>query len=90
MLKGLFVLVIAAVFCCFATAGPRSKGARAEFQRLQPCPATGKPRGACPGYEVDHITPLKCQGADAPHNMQWLTVGQHRIKTRREAKICRR
>lgn len=58
--------------------------------RQHPCPASGKHRGPCPGYEVDHKIPLKCNGADAPHNMQWLTVEQHRIKTKREAGICRR
>ena len=58
--------------------------------KMNPCPATGKARGACPGWQVDHIKPLKCGGADLPHNMQWLTVEQHKIKTAREAKDCRR
>lgn len=71
-------------------ADARSRSARAEFMRQHPCPASGKHRGPCPGYEVDHKIPLKCNGADAPHNMQWLTVEQHRIKTKREAGICRR
>lgn len=83
--------VLAAAACSLPTPGiERSRLARAEFQRSNPCPATGKARGACPGYEVDHITPLKCRGADAPHNMQWLTVEQHKIKTRQEAILCRR
>jgi hypothetical protein len=30
-------------------------------------------RGACPGYVVDHVTPLKRGGADKPSNMQWQT-----------------
>jgi hypothetical protein len=68
---------------------PRSPAARADFQRLHPCPATDKSRGPCPGWQVDHITPLKCGGPDAPHNMQWLTVEQHKIKSAREAKHCR-
>lgn len=85
--------LVAALLILGATAGDaaqRSRAARAEFQRSNPCPVTGKARGACPGYQVDHITPLKCNGADAPHNMQWLTVEQHKIKTAREAKECRR
>lgn len=68
----------------------RSPRARAEFVRQHPCPATGKKHGACPGYQVDHRMPLKCGGADAPHNMQWLTVAQHKAKTAREAAACRR
>lgn len=70
-------------------AGPRSPAARAEFVKANPCPATGK-RGACPGWEVDHVVPLKCDGPDTPANMQWLTVEQHREKTRRESGLCRR
>jgi hypothetical protein len=52
----------------------RSSSARAAFERSHPCPSTGKTSGACPGYVVDHITPLKRGGADAPSNMQWQTV----------------
>jgi hypothetical protein len=74
-----------------AVAGPeRSRAARAEFQRLNPCPATGKSRGACPGWQVDHRVPLKCGGADAPWNLQWLTIEDHKAKTRAEAGSCRR
>lgn len=83
------LLSIACLLTSPSDAWARSKAARSEFQRQNPCPVTGKPRGPCSGYEVDHITPLKCKGADAPHNMQWLTVEQHKIKTRREAKECR-
>jgi hypothetical protein len=49
----------------------RSAAARAEFKRQQPCPSTGKSRGPCPGYVIDHIKPLACGGADMPENMQW-------------------
>lgn len=73
-----------------AEAGPsRSAKARAEFVKANPCPATGRHRGACPGWEVDHIQPLKCKGEDSPQNMQWLTVEQHKLKTKREARLCR-
>lgn len=68
----------------------RSSAARAEFQRLHPCPATGAPRGACPGWQVDHVEPLKCGGPDTPANMQWLTIEEHKLKTKREARLCRR
>lgn len=94
MAQSLPALILASALAALpvvAEAGShRSRSARAEFMRQQPCPVTGRARGPCPGYEVDHITPLKCRGADAPHNMQWLTVEQHRVKTRREAMLCRR
>ena len=73
-----------------APAPARSAAARAEFIRANPCPATGRTRGACPGWQVDHITPLKCGGPDRPANMQWLTVEQHKAKTRAEARWCLR
>lgn len=72
-----------------AVAGERSRTLRAEFQRLHPCPSTGKAAGACPGWEVDHIEALICGGKDEMRNLQWLTVGAHREKTRVEVKLCR-
>ena len=49
----------------------RSQKAKGDFKRQHPCPSTGKSRGACPGYVIDHVTPLKRGGADRPSNMQW-------------------
>lgn len=92
----LSLLVAGSIFATVIASGPaearpyRSPQARAEFVRATPCPSTGKPRGACPGWEVDHVEPLKCGGADAPANMQWLTVEQHRAKTKMESKLCRK
>lgn len=71
-----------------ALALPRSYAAKAEFKRANPCPATEKKRGPCPGWEIDHVVPLKCKGDDRPANMQWLTVADHKEKTRREAPLC--
>jgi hypothetical protein len=62
----------------------RDPAARREFQRQHPCPATGKTSGACPGYVVDHIVPLKRGGADKPENMQWQTKEAARAKDRIE------
>jgi hypothetical protein len=52
----------------------RSETAKHDFQKSHPCPATGKASGPCPGYVVDHVTPLKRGGADSPRNMQWQTT----------------
>ena len=72
-----------------ADALTRNHAARAEFVRRNPCPSTGATQGPCPGWQVDHVIPLKCNGLDRPENMQWLTVEQHKAKTASEAKACR-
>lgn len=70
-------------------AAERSRPLRAEFQRLNPCPATGNSRGPCPGFHVDHREALICGGRDELANLQWLPVAEHRKKTRVEVKLCR-
>jgi 5-methylcytosine-specific restriction endonuclease McrA len=66
----------------------RSAAAKDAFKRQQPCPSTGKSRGACPGYVIDHVKPLECGGADAPSNMQWQTVAAGKAKDKTE-RNCR-
>jgi hypothetical protein len=58
----------------------RSAAAKGSFRKSHPCPSTGKTSGACPGYEVDHRTPLACGGSDSPGNMEWLTKSANRSK----------
>jgi len=48
--------------------------------KSHPCPATGKTTGACKGYVIDHVVPLKRGGADAPANMQWQTTAAAKAK----------
>lgn len=92
----LFALVTASAFALLllldanAAAPPlRSAALRAEFQRLNPCPATGLARGPCPGWQIDHREALVCGGRDELQNLQWLTVDEHKAKTRVEVKLCR-
>ena len=61
----------------------RSSACR-EFQRRKACPSTGRTSGACAGYVVDHIIPLKRGGLDAPNNMQWQTIAEAKAKDRVE------
>ena len=58
----------------------RSKASRDAFTKKYPCPSTGTTSGACPGYVVDHVTPLKRGGADDPSNMQWQTKEAASVK----------
>lgn len=62
----------------------RSPAAKTAFKKGHLCPATGRSSGACPGYVVDHVTPLKGGGADKPENMQWQTTAAAKAKDKAE------
>src|SRR5437868_4659846 len=66
----------------------RSSTAKHQFQHSHPCPSTGKASGACPGYVIDHVKPLKRggadAGADAPSNMQWQSKAVAKAKDKTE------
>lgn len=86
---GVHAAIVLAFVSVHAIAADRSPAIRAEFMRQNPCPATGSTRGACPGYQVDHREALICGGRDELPNLQWLTVEEHKAKTRVEVKLCR-
>ena len=44
------------------------------FKKIHPCPSTGLSTGACPGWAVDHILPLKCGGCDSVSNMAYMPL----------------
>lgn len=67
----------------------RSPDQVAAFKRVAPCPSTRQPRGACPGWVVDHIVAMACGGPDTPANMQWQTVLEAKAKDRWELDACR-
>jgi hypothetical protein len=83
-------LLAGAVAACLVC-GPaeaRDRAVPQEFQRLHPCPSTGRTSGACPGYVRDHVVPLACGGSDSVGNIQWQTVAEARAKDRWERKGC--
>ena len=57
---------------------------RAAFMKQHPCPSTGKSRGSCPGYVIDHRHALKHGGKDEPSNMQWQTIAEGKAKDKVE------
>ena len=69
-------------------ASKRDMHQRAAFMKMHPCPSTGKARGACPGYVVDHVVALCAGGKDSPTNMQWQTVEAGKLKDRDERRLC--
>jgi hypothetical protein len=50
----------------------RSASVLRNFQKLHPCPSTGKITGSCPGWAIDHVIPLACGGCDSIENLQWM------------------
>ena len=62
----------------------RSPEQKAAFKKSHPCPSTGRKSGACPGYVLDHVVPLKRGGADRPDNMQWQTTAAAKAKDKIE------
>jgi hypothetical protein len=85
----LLVLLLGAGAGLPAVAVDRSAAVVLAFKRANPCPSTGERRGSCPGYEVDHARPLCAGGADTVENLQWLSVADHRSKTRDDVRVCR-
>ncbi len=66
----------------------RSSTAIAHFKKERACPANDKHTGSCPGYVIDHIVPLACNGKDDPINMQWQSVKEGKAKDRWERRDC--
>ena len=66
----------------------RSAAAVREFRRLNPCPATGQTRGACPGWVVDHAWPICANGPDVSKNLRWSAQAEARAKDREERAMC--
>lgn len=92
-MKTLTEVLLAAALLCLAAGGQavaRDPAVPREFQRINPCPSTGRTTGACPGWIKDHMIPLCIGGADAVFNMQWQTVEAARAKDRLERDACRR
>lgn len=73
-------MLAAAVLAIAPDAEARDPRVPKAFQKLHPCPSTGKRSGACPGYVRDHIVPLCRGGADSVGNMQWQTKSAAKAK----------
>jgi hypothetical protein len=84
----IFILALSAAQAVAKT--HRDPAQRAAFVKMHPCPSTGKTRGRCPGYVVDHVMPLCAGGRDQPSNMQWQTQEEAKNKDRKEREMCRK
>jgi hypothetical protein len=90
-MKALPMLFVGLLFLCGAAQSENKRSAAevSAFKRQSPCPSTQERRSVCPGYQVHHIMPLCAGGADKMENMQWLTVVDHKAKTRQDLRVCR-
>lgn len=59
------------------------------FQKIHPCPSTGKQTGACPRWRKDHIIPLANGGCDAVSNLQWLPVELKQCSMKKTGLPCK-
>ena len=66
----------------------RSQKAKVIFKYSHTCPSTGRNKGSCPGYIIDHIKPLACGGPDDALNMQWQTKAEAKAKDKWERVGC--
>lgn len=83
----LFILLL--LLALSASIFARDLGEKRMFRALNPCPATQRTNGPCPGWVVDHFIPLCAGGADRPSNMQWQPLAQSRLKDKIEIRYCR-
>lgn len=87
-----WVILLMASFLSFAGAEARIQRSSVErhaFVKEHACPATGRHRLPCPGWQIDHVRALCAGGPDFPGNMQWLTIEDHKTKTRADVRACR-
>lgn len=84
--RGFLPAIAAALLLITASAYARDPSVPRQFERLHPCPSTGRTTGACPGWVRDHVIPLCKGGADATWNMQWQTVADAKAKDHWECK----
>jgi len=75
MRLALVIAVLVLAVPALASTG-RSHAIAREFQREHPCPSTGLPSGACPGWIKDYIVPLACCGPDAVAHLQMADGGR--------------
>lgn len=87
MVSRIFIFVLFLLLATVAVA--RSATEVRAFKRDNPCPATGRTHGKCPGYVVDHKEALCAGGADKPSNMQWQELVESKVKDKEEWRTCR-
>jgi hypothetical protein len=87
-MKVIFIVILLSISLTANAESHRSQKAKNIFKYENPCPATGRNKGACPDYIIDHVIPLACGGLDEASNMQWQTKEEAAAKDKWERKGC--
>jgi hypothetical protein len=89
---GCALLAIIVTTCAHAACPPivRSQAVLRQFQRLHPCPSTGKTTGPCKNWVRDHRWPLCAGGSDTLDNLVWSPKAEASLKDQWERMMCRR
>ena len=82
------ILIALTIAMAIPSTEARDSKVRAEFQRLNPCPANNERRGPCPGYIADHTIALCASGPDVVANMQWITLLEAQKKDADDRRFC--
>lgn len=82
------ILFALSVVLSASPAEARDRKVRAEFQRLNPCPANNERRGPCPGYIADHTIALCAKGPDTVENLRWITLLEAQQKDADDRRLC--
>lgn len=90
LLKRLIVLTMFLMASLAEARIDRSASEVRAFRHDNPCPATHRRLGACPGWQVDHTVPLCAGGVDKRTNMSWLSTDDHKWKTFVDVRECRK
>lgn len=89
MRNQIIIILMALTICSTSQAElHRSQKAKVIFKYSHPCPSTGRNKGSCPDYIIDHIKPLTCGGLDDASNMQWQTKAEAKAKDKWERNNC--
>jgi hypothetical protein len=85
-----WALACGLLFLWMNAADARDRNVPAEFRKIYACPATGLKTGPCPGWNIDHHIALCAGGPDTIANMNWMTIEDHKAKTKLDMKECRK
>jgi hypothetical protein len=85
-----WALACGLLFLWMNAADARDRNVPAEFRKIYACPATGLKTGPCPGWNIDHHIPLCAGGPDTIANMNWMSIEDHKAKTKLDMKECRK